>query len=453
MKISSSFLTRTGLIAAFALAVVLARPSVADAPPQSPMFKFDFGTGPAAPGTIKVTPDTQYSPEKGYGFEPGAKLTALAHGGPDALRGDLITSHTPFLFSVALPEGNYRVTLTLGDAQGESQTTVKAESRRLMLQDVKTARGEFATRTFTVNIRNASLKSGHSVVLKEREKGVLHWDDKLTLEFNGARPSIAALEIAPAPDAVTVYLAGDSTVTDQTNEPYAGWGQMLPRFFGRQVAVANHAESGETLRSSLAARRLEKILDTLKRGDYLFIQFGHNDQKEKGEGVGAFTTYSDSLRQWVKAARECGATPVLLTSMQRRRFGADGKVEQTLGDFPEAVRRVARELSVPLIDLNAASTTFYEALGPDASKSAFVHYPANTFPGQTATLRDDTHPNAYGAFQLARVVVDGIKRDLPDLAKHLTEDAATYDPAHPDVIDTWNWPASPVFSVQKPDGD
>ena len=106
------------------------------------------------------------------------------------------------------------------------------------------------------------------------------------------------------------------------------------------------------------------MLSTIKPGDYLFIQFGHNDQKERGEGVGAFTTYKQSLKHFVAEARERGAIPVLVTPMNRRTFDADGKVTNSLGDYPEAVRQVAREENVPLIDLNAMSKPFYEALGP-----------------------------------------------------------------------------------------
>src|SRR5207302_2127569 len=103
--------------------------------------------------------------------------------------------------------------------------------------------------------------------------------------------------------------------------------------------------------------------------------------------------------------------PVLVTSMNRRTFGADGKITNSLGDFPEAVRQVAREEKVPLIDLHAMSAKFYEAMGPTDSTRAFVQYPANTFPGQPKELKDNTHFNAYGAYELARCVVEGIKAD------------------------------------------
>ena len=404
-------------------------------------FEFDFEPVQSAPGYIQVSPATAYTPERGYGFEPGSVNAA----------GD-----APRLFSVALPEGNYQVTVTLGDPVSASSNTVKAEARRLMLEKVETTLGQFVTRTFTVNIRTPQISGARYVKLKGREVGpplALDWDDKLTLELNGAHPRIRAIAITPAPDAVTLFILGDSTVTDQPDEPWSAWGQMLPRFFKSGVAVANHAESGESLRSSLGAYRLDKVLSAMKPGDYLFIQYGHNDQKEHGEGIGAFTTYQADLEHYVAEARKRGGIPVLVTSMHRRRFDANGKIVNTLGDYPEAVRRVAQAQNIPLIDLNAMSRTLFEAMGPEGTLKAFVHYPAGTFPGQTAALKDDTHFNTYGAYELARCVVEGIKASHLGLTKFLTDDLPPFNPAHPDPVDQWALPASPSVSVLKPYGN
>lgn len=405
------------------------------APPAS--FRFDFGPGKVEPGYTLVLPTTVYSKEQGYGLDPGSSVTGVDRGGPDALRGDFCTSGEPFSFSVDLPEGNYNVTVVLGDQDGESTTTVKAESRRLMLERVRTARGEFASRTFTVNVRNSRIGASGRVRLKAREQGVLHWDDKLTLEFNGTRPCVCAIEVGKAVAATTVYLAGDSTVTDQPSEPWNSWGQMLPRFFKPGVAVANHAESGEALRSFAAEKRLEKVLSTIRAGDYLFIQFGHNDQKERGEGVGAFTTYKQSLTRFIAEARRRGALPVLLTPMNRRSFDAAGKVANSLGDYPAAVRETARQEDVPLIDLHAMSKTLYEALGPEGAKQAFV---------------DGTHHNSYGSYELARCVVEGIRANHLDLARFVVDDLPPFDPGRPDPIDRVDIPASPRRSRTAPEG-
>jgi lysophospholipase L1-like esterase len=402
------------------------------------VYRFDFGPGKVEPGTTKVVPGMAYSRERGFGFDLGSAVTGVDRGGTDALRGDFCTSERPFFFSVALPEGNYNVTVTLGDPTDPTVTTVKAESRRLMLEAVRTEPGGFATRTFTVNVRTPKIPSGGEVRLKDRERGVLHWDEKLTLEFNDARPCVGALEVAPADDAVTVFLVGDSTVTDQTREPWNSWGQMLPRFFKPGVAVANHAESGESLKSSAGARRFDKVLSALRRGDYLLVQFGHNDQKQRGPGVGAFTTYKADLEKLVADARARGGIPVLVTPVNRKTFDDAGKVVNSLGDYPEAVRQVAREQGVPLIDLHAMSRSLYEALGPTGAARAFV---------------DGTHHNNYGSYELARCVVEGIRRLPLDLARSLADDVPPFDPSRPDPPDSFRVPASPDRTATAPEGN
>lgn len=364
--------------------------------------------------------------------------------------GDFCSNGQPSFFSVNVPEGNYNVTLTFA---GESTTTVKAEARRLMLEAVRTEEGKSQTRSFTVNVRHNRLNSGEKVRLKPDEQSHLDWDGRLTLEFNGTRPCVTALEITKVDDAITVYIAGDSTVTDQGREPWAAWGQMLPRFFKQEVAIANHAESGEAMKSFIGERRLEKILDTIKAGDYLFIQFAHNDQKQGSAYLEPFTSYKEYLKLYINEARKKGAIPVLVTSMHRRTFDEEGRITNSLGDYPEAVRQTAREEKVAMIDLNAMSKAFYEALGPERSKKAFVQYPAGTFPGQDKELKDNTHFNAYGAYELARCIVEGIKSNKLGIAKFLVDDAlAPFDPRHPDAVESWTLPASPLMSTTTPEG-
>lgn len=362
---------------------------------------------------------------------PPFRLPLAPNGGKVPLTPDLIASETPFQLAIDLPNGDYDVTVQLGGGPVASVTTVKSEMRRLSLEAIATAPGKTETRTFTVNVR----------------------DGQLNLEFLGNRPSLTSLEVKPNPTAVTVYLAGDSTVTDQEKEPWAGWGMMLPRFFKPGVAIANHAHSGRALKSFIWEKRLDAILQTIKPGDYLFIQFTHNDQKPGAAHVEPFTTFKEQLQIYIDAARQHGATPVLVTSMHRRNFDAEGHIQNTLSDYPEAMRQKAQEEHVALIDLNAMSKTLYEAWGPDESKKAFVHYPANTFPGQTPELKDNTHFNAYGAYELARCVVEGLKQtDLP-LKQFLTEDAGTFNPAQPDAFNSIQIPPSPFVSLVKPEGN
>lgn len=399
---------------------------------------FDFGATAVSTGLTPVSAADSYSAIRGYGFEPGAKLKS-GERGDDPLHQGFIFSEEPFIFSVALPEGNYRVTVTLGSATSAANTTIKAELRRLVLEAVRTKPGEFTTRTFNVSVRTAKISTGGTVRLKERELTTefVNWDDKLTLEFNGPHPSVSAVEVRRIEDVTTVFLLGDSTVCDQPKEPWNSWGQMLPRFFDDHVVVANHAQSGESLRSSLGARRLDKVVSVMRPGDYLFIQYGHNDMKEKGDHVGAFTSYKADLERFVAAARAHGGIPVLVTPMHRKSLDAAGKIQNTLGDYPEAVRMVAREQKVALIDLNAMSAQFYEALGPKQIDAAF---------------QDGTHHNNYGSYELAQCVVAGIRAAKLGLAANLATDVAPFDPTKPDPLASFNMPASPQASTVKPDG-
>lgn len=400
-----------------------------------------FAFDQARPGFTHVPADLPYETTRGLGFVRPVKAGS----------GDPVG-----VFAATLPEGNYSVTLQFGTPTMSTHTTVKSESGRLMIDKVVTEPGQFVSRTFTVNVRTPAISTGGITSLNGREKGpppVPNWDDVLSLEFNGKAPGVASVEIKPASSATTVFLAGDSTVTDQPRPPYAGWGQMLPRFFESGIAVSNQAESGLALFSFEHQKRLEKILSMMKPGDYLFIQFGHNDQKDKRLGAGPFTTYKAELKRFVEATRAKGGIPVLVTSMERRRFDADGKQTATLAEYAEAVRQVGAEQDAPVIDLNAMSLKFYAALGPEKSTQAFVHYPANTFPSQGNVLKDDTHHNAYGAYELARCVVEGIKEKIPELAKHLAKDVERFDPAHPDTFESVQIPGSPVSGpAEKPAG-
>lgn len=424
--------------------------------PSYGSFKFEFGNGKTENGYIKVLPDTRYTPEKGYGIDFGTTVTANDRNGKNALQDGYITSGKPFYFSVKVPEGNYYVKITLGDDDGTSDAAIRAECRRMMVNRITTEKGSHKTVEFTLHIRDSLIRgTGRKVGLKPREYNYLHWDDKLTLEFNGPEPKVNAIEIAPEqPGVVTVFLAGNSTVVDQAEEPYASWGQMIPAFFKPgKVAVANYAESGETLRSFINQRRFEKELSLMKPGDYAFVEFGHNDQKEKGEGVGAFTTYKKDLEYFIAEVKKKGATPVLVTSVQRRRFDSSGKIEETLGDYPAAVRQTAKEQNLPLIDLNAMTKIMYEAWGPEKSIEAFVHFPANTYPGQANTLADNTHFRPFGAYEIAKLVIKGIRDNHLGLESFIVESVPGIDPAKPGSLSSFYWPASSSTASVKPDGN
>lgn len=357
-----------------------------------------------------------------YDFAPGGNGAALPTY--DAARGFGFEPET-VRFSVRLPEGNYRIVVRLQPAG--TVRRILAEQRRL---SVEAPREE---NRFVVNVRTPALPAppenapGETRVrLKPRETGSATWDDRLSLEFAPDAAGLRSIEIEPVA-VPTLYLAGDSTVTDQAVAPNASWGQMLPRFFDDGIAVANHAESGESLKSFLTELRFDKLLSTLHAGDWVMIQFAHNDQKTQWPRThaDAATTYPAYLRAYIAEIRRRGGTPILVTSPERRNFDARGRIVPSLGGYPDAMRAVAREEKIALIDLEAMSISFYEALGPDASARAFAD-----------EGRDRTHHDEYGAYALARMVIEGLRRSDPallaGLVAHIAPDAGRFDPAKPD---------------------
>jgi lysophospholipase L1-like esterase len=420
--------------------------ALAQAPTSS--RKFDFGGGAPAPGVTRVQGDQGYSPERGYGFEPGATIRAVDDGSGSGF----VTSDKLFKFSVAVPEGNYRVTVTLGDLRGESTTTVKAETRRLMLERIHTDSGKMVTRSFLVNVRTPAMPPGNILKLDTREiDPQTHaaitptWDDRLTLQFSDSRPCVRAIEITPVTDRITVFLIGDSTVTDQTSEPYDTWGQDLPRWFNSSVAIADYAESGETLKAFRAQRRWDKVMTEMKPGDYVFIQFGHNDLNQKGHdgiwprddtmGDWAYT-YSEANTdyKWQLATdaievKRRGGIPVIVSPMTKINLRTGALNLAGLGDYPKASIEAAKMADVACIDLNAMSIDVATALGPQLAPKAYV---------------DGLHTNAYGGYLLARCIVEGIRQAHLGLANDLVEDAGSFDPKHPQPLPAdFNLPLEP----------
>jgi lysophospholipase L1-like esterase len=408
------------------------------------VFRFDFGSDQSSSGWTPVSKNSVYSAQKGFGIISSGEIEAGK---------DYLSSKKPFYFVVDLPEGHYELILTLGGSAEGSSMTLKAESRRLLFENVKTEPGKTVQKTVVIDVRYPEMAKQEGIKLKEREVNYLNWDHKLTLEFNGEHPCVAAIEIKKADHLPTIFLAGNSTVTDQENEPWASWGQMFPNFLKPEVVVANYAESGETLLAFKRENRLQKILSQMKTGDYLFMEFAHNDQKPGGNHLDAMTTYKDELKYFIAEARKKGGKPVLVTSTNRRRFDENGKIINTLEEFPEAMRQLVKDENIPLIDLNAMSKTLYETLGVENSKKAFVHYPANSYPGQDKPLADDTHFNPYGAYELAKCVMQGVLQTIPDLAKYIRDDWQQFDPSNPDPVAGFRWYESPSVNLAKPDGN
>jgi len=397
----------------------IAAAQLATPPTAAPVdLKFDFSAGAAQPGYTRVSPAAVYADDPGYGYEPGALVSTGDHG-------QTSTSDKPFMFSAKVPEGDFNVTVRFGDSATATTTTFKAESGRLMLERVEVPAGQVAERSFTTNVRTPKLPqlptnaTGREAVSLDQFDGgnTRDWDGKLTVEVVGPHAALRSIEIVSAPSAPTVFLAGDSTMTDRDGGGDVSWGQMLPAFFKPGVAVANNAQSGETMKSFANALRLDKMLSQMKKGDYLFMQFAHNDSKANWPQtyVEPETTYKAYLKVYIAEARLRGATPVLVTAMDRgnRTTGAPSHGHD---GYIGAMREVAQEEHVALIDLYTMSIAFYESAGADAPK----------------ILADGTHSTAYGGYEFAKCIVMGIKQNKLDLAKFIVDGFKDFDPSHPD---------------------
>ncbi|MGQ4385662.1 rhamnogalacturonan acetylesterase [Streptomyces sp. SAS_270] len=201
----------------------------------------------------------------------------------------------------------------------------------------------------------------------------------------------------------TLYIAGDSTAAQKYSDaaPETGWGMALPFFLNKDVVVANHAVNGRSSKSFIDEGRLDVILQAIRPGDLLLIQFAHNDEKsaDPTRYTEPWTTYQDYLRQYIDGARARGARPVLATPVERRKFDADGNAVPTHGDYPAAMRALAAEEGVALLDIQALSLALWQKLGVEETKTYF---------NWTATEQDNTHFNPPGAIAVARLVAAGL---------------------------------------------
>lgn len=373
----------------------------------------------------------------------------------DLSKAQNVKSNAPFTRNIEVPDGNYKVTVVLGSKKKAGNTVVRAENRRLMVDEVATKKGQFKTVEFVVNKRTPEIEKGKRVKVKDREKNYNTWDNAINLEFTGAAPAVKEVKIERDTTATTIFLCGNSTVVDQPYEPWASWGQMIPRWFGPEIAISNNAESGLTAGSFLGSYRLDKILTMMKKGDYVICEFGHNDQKEKMAGAGAWYNFSYNLKVFIDKVRAKGGNIIFVTPTQRRLFddATHSKILETHGDYPDAMRAVAKREGVPVIELHDMTRTFFETLGYENSKKALVHYPANTFPGQDKPLADNTHFNPYGAYEIAKMVVMGMKQLNLPIVKYLRSDWKDFNPAQPDDYNKFVWYNSVQQDVTKPDGN
>jgi lysophospholipase L1-like esterase len=237
--------------------------------------------------------------------------------------------------------------------------------------------------------------------------------------------SATAMAAESADRPIAVYLAGDSTMASYpaNRAPLTGWGQVFQRFFTDAVMVKNHAVSGRSSKSFIDEGRLDAILRQIQPGDYLLIQFAHNDEKatDPKRYTEPQTTFKAYLIQYVEGARAKGAHPVLITPMHRRGFSSDGSIRFSHGDYPQAILELAAEMQVPVIDLHQKSQVLFERLGPVGTKQVFLWLEKGEHPNYPDGKEDNTHFSEYGAVEIAKLVAEGLKEANLPLADHLKD--------------------------------
>ncbi|WP_100407341.1 rhamnogalacturonan acetylesterase [Bacillus solitudinis] len=350
-------------------------------------FSFLYGNN-----NVVIKVDSRYSSEIGYGFL-FETAPSEDEDKKDSYPGNYSRLSEP-TFVVDLPNGHYQVRITFGCNDKVATTTVVSGAGQRMLKQVRTQAGDKVCQSFAVSITSG----------------------RLYLAFLGENSVILQIEVKQVDELPTIYLAGDSTVVDQASSqyPFTGWGQVLPSFLTADILVSNHGRSGRSSKSFIEEGRLEQIWKTIKPNDYLFIQFAHNDEKENEGGTKPFTTYQQYLMEYIEGARERGAKPVLITPMHRRVFNNDENIVNTHGDYPEAMKQVAQYSNTPLIDLAEKSKNLFEELGLEETKKVFMWLEPNEYKNLPEGTKDNTHFSEYGAFEIAKLIVEGIQ-ELPNI--------------------------------------
>lgn len=224
----------------------------------------------------------------------------------------------------------------------------------------------------------------------------------------------------------TLYTIGDSTMAnkkDPDKNPEHGWAQVLQSFFKDDIVVVNKAVNGRSTKSFINEKRWDSICKKLKKGDYVFIEFGHNDEKieDSTRYTNPHTTYRYNLIRFVKDSREKGAIPVLLTSIARRNFNEKGVLVPTHGDYPLETRLTAQEYKVPFIDLEYYTELLEQSYGPEKSKQLHLHFKAGENPYYDKDKADDTHLSLLGATKIAQIVINQIKQSGDPQLKKLKD--------------------------------
>ncbi len=237
----------------------------------------------------------------------------------------------------------------------------------------------------------------------------------------------------------TIYLIGDSTCADKPldDNPEHGWGQVFQNFFSSQVRIENHAKNGRSTKSFIDQGLWKIVLEKLKPGDYVFIQFGHNDQKitDTTRYADANTKYRKNLIRYIEETKSKGAIPVLLTPVNRRKFDEQENFIDQHGEYPVVVREVAKEFNVSLLDVHKKSLELFSKLGPEKTKELFlIGVRKGIYKSLPEGKEDNTHFTHKGAVEIAKLVADCIRESNLEISKHLKDELPFSEEANGKVV-------------------
>jgi lysophospholipase L1-like esterase len=251
-----------------------------------------------------------------------------------------------------------------------------------------------------------------------------HWAGRLGSLLSFSLSLLLMSFLVQQKEPIKVYLIGDSTMSIKEVEAYpeTGWGMPFAYFFDESVTVDNRAKNGRSTKTFISENRWQAVADSLKKGDYVLIQFGHNDEVKSK--VGRYTTpeeYKANLTRFINETRSKGAKPVLLTPVARRKFDEIGQVQGTHAEYSAIVRTVAKEQDVPFIDMDKKSQALLQKWGPEKSKLLFLHLEPGEHPNYPEGEQDDTHFNELGARKMAQLVLQEVKVMELDLADRIVK--------------------------------
>lgn len=359
--------------------------------------------------TILVPKNELYHKEKGYGFIRNENrkedhLLQISELNNAFEASPFYTGELPFHFKCNVGScGNYKITLKLtGNTTNTKGLLIFSGRRRLMMPPLRLEPSETRELTFTMNVCD----------IIPRGQTQVYEDHTLDITILGKDFNLICL-IIEAITVPTIYIAGDSTVTDQSAQypyqpgtSYNGWGQMLPMHFKPTIAISNHAHSGLTTESFRTEGHYDIIKQYIKAGDYFFMQFAHNDQKLPH--LGAKEGYANNLKAYIKEMKELGVNPVIVTPLCRNSWNGNlGIYNDLLKEYAQICHEIGDTLEIPVLDLHKKSLEFILEKGLEKSKPYF--YP-----------KDYTHTNDYGGYLMAQMVALECSIKLPKLSDHLT---------------------------------